>query len=62
VDLPVQRPTTSLGSPASRSPTREIGVRPPGPYPAARADDRRPTLALSAWAQYVLDDYATAAR
>ena len=42
--------------------TREIGVRPPGPYPAARADDRRPTLALSAWAQYVLDDYAAAAR
>jgi choloylglycine hydrolase len=30
-------------------------------YPAASADDRRPTLAISAWVQYVLDSYATTA-
>lgn len=30
-------------------------------YEPARADDRRPTLPNSAWAQYVLDNYATTA-
>lgn len=30
-------------------------------YPAAKADDKRPTLPISAWAQYVLDNYATTA-
>lgn len=30
-------------------------------YPEARAADRRPTLPISAWAQYVLDTYATTA-
>lgn len=30
-------------------------------YPAATADDKRPTLPISAWAQYVLDSYATTA-
>ena len=30
-------------------------------YPAASADDKRPTLPNSAWVQYVLDNYATTA-
>ena len=30
-------------------------------YPIAKADDKRPTLAISAWAQYALDSYATTA-
>ncbi len=30
-------------------------------YPAAKPDDKRPTLPISAWAQYVLDSYATTA-
>lgn len=30
-------------------------------YPPASAEDRRPTLAVSAWVQYVLDNYATTA-
>ncbi|MFO1407770.1 MAG: linear amide C-N hydrolase [Steroidobacteraceae bacterium] len=30
-------------------------------YPAASADDKRPTLPNSAWVQYVLDNYATVA-
>ena len=30
-------------------------------YPVAKADDKRPTLPISAWAQYVLDHYATTA-
>ena len=30
-------------------------------YPLASADDKRPTLPISAWAQYVLDNYATTA-
>jgi len=30
-------------------------------YPAAKADDKRPTLPISAWVQYVLDSYATTA-
>lgn len=30
-------------------------------YPAAAATDKRPTLPISAWAQYVLDSYATVA-
>jgi len=30
-------------------------------YPVATAGDTRPTLAVSAWAQYVLDNYATTA-
>lgn len=30
-------------------------------YPAATAGDLRPTLPISAWAQYVLDNYATTA-
>jgi choloylglycine hydrolase len=30
-------------------------------YPAARADDKRPTLSIAAWVQYVLDSYATTA-
>ncbi len=30
-------------------------------YPEAKADDKRPTLPISAWAQYVLDNYATVA-
>jgi choloylglycine hydrolase len=30
-------------------------------YPVASADDKRPTLAVSGWVQYVLDSYATTA-
>lgn len=30
-------------------------------YPEAKADDKRPTLPISAWAQYLLDNYATTA-
>lgn len=30
-------------------------------YPAPKPDDKRPTLPISAWAQYVLDSYATTA-
>lgn len=30
-------------------------------YPPAKADDKRPTLPISAWVQYVLDSYATTA-
>lgn len=30
-------------------------------YPEAKAEDKRPTLPISAWAQYVLDSYATTA-
>jgi penicillin V acylase-like amidase (Ntn superfamily) len=30
-------------------------------YPPASPDDKRPTLAISGWAQYVLDSYATVA-
>lgn len=30
-------------------------------YPAATPDDKRPTLSVSGWAQYVLDNYATVA-
>ncbi len=30
-------------------------------YPKASAQDKRPTLCVSAWAQYVLDNYATVA-
>lgn len=30
-------------------------------YPSAAADDKRPTLPVSGWAQYVLDNYATTA-
>lgn len=30
-------------------------------YPLAEAEDKRPTLPISAWAQYVLDSYATTA-
>jgi choloylglycine hydrolase len=28
-------------------------------YPAANAADKRPTLSIAAWVQYVLDTYAT---
>ncbi len=30
-------------------------------YPPAKPEDKRPTLPISAWAQYVLDNYATTA-
>ena len=30
-------------------------------YPAESADDKRPTLSIAAWAQYMLDSYATTA-
>lgn len=30
-------------------------------YPLAKAEDKRPTLPISAWAQYTLDSYATTA-
>ena len=30
-------------------------------YPPANAGDKRPTLPISAWVQYVLDNYATTA-
>jgi len=30
-------------------------------YPQAKADDKRPTLSVAAWAQYVLDSFATTA-
>ena len=34
---------------------------PDADYPVPSADDKRPTLAVSAWVQYVLDNYATTA-